>query len=443
MKKVLPATSISIKGAIREGLWSDTDIPIFYVHTPHEFNQLVSYVKFVNGSNGTVLYRGQNKNYDNLRPSGARDSKKAISTVLIQKVLDDSDLLNYFKLDDPEIAGWKNYQEIVVEATLQHYGAKTYCMDFVDNHWCALWFGLYEFNPNGTYVKRTDVDEFLYIYLYLADTNGATIRGLYIGDEVYTVDLRKAIPSYFLRPASQHGWIVRKKVRSKDCDYKDNVLCVIKIRVGDADTWLGSGTLLSANNFFPDYSIDEGYGILLSRQVRSGVYKKKYSAIFPCNTIYNFYHDSKHSHEYFTSDTTRHLRPKVTASYSGEDGSIHTIDTINTLYTLLLEKGWSQESCENGKAWDERNPCAYQSAATALLVKEIFGGDIFRYMRKDKWHYFNFIDDIYIDLTYQEYHDSPFTEYSKYKDKDITSRRLKETEDREQILKSNIGLLIA
>ena len=123
-------------------------------------------------------------------------------------------------------------------------------MDFVDNHWCALWFGLYKFNADGTYSKRSDKTGFLYIFLYLADTNGANIRGLYIGDEVYTVDLRKAMPSYFLRPASQHGWVVRKKERKDDCDYKDNVLCVIKIKVEDADNWLGSGALLSQENFF-------------------------------------------------------------------------------------------------------------------------------------------------------------------------------------------------
>jgi len=27
---------------------------------------------------------------------------------------------------------------------LQHYGSSTRCMDFVDNHWIALWFGLYQ-----------------------------------------------------------------------------------------------------------------------------------------------------------------------------------------------------------------------------------------------------------------------------------------------------------
>lgn len=107
MKKELPSSVITIKGATIEGKWGDTDLPVFCVHTPHEFNQLVGYVKFINGSNGTVLYRGQNQKYDNLKPSGARDKKKAVSSALIEKALKDADILNYFKLDVPEIDGWK------------------------------------------------------------------------------------------------------------------------------------------------------------------------------------------------------------------------------------------------------------------------------------------------------------------------------------------------
>lgn len=438
MKKELPSSVIAIKGATIEGKWSDTGIPVFCVHTPHEFNQLIGYVKFINGSNGTVLYRGQNQKYDNLKPSGARDKKKAVSSKLIETALKDADILNYFKLDDPEINGWKKYQEIIIEAALQHYGGKTYCMDFVDNHWCALWFGLYKFNADGTYSKRSDKTGFLYIFLYLADTNGANIRGLYIGDEVYTVDLRKAMPSYFLRPASQHGWVVRKKERKDDCDYKDNVLCVIKIKVEDADNWLGSGALLSQENFFPDYSIDEGYGILLSRQERSGVYKPKYNLIFPPKTIQNYHH----SNEFFVSDKSKKLKPVTPANYLDEDGKEHPIDSINTLYALLLEKGWSQESSENEAKWAPRNPCTYQSAATALLVQDLFGGEILRYNRKDKSHYFNYIDGVYVDLTSQEYREHPFTQYEKCTDGGIGKKKIKNTQDKKSILIKNVGLHI-
>ena len=94
------------------------------------------------------------------------------------------------------------------------------------------------FQRNSLYVKRKDTDGFLYIYMYLADTNGPCIRGMYIGEKTYTVDLRKALPSYFLRPAAQHGWVVRNHKRV-ECDYDDNVVCVAKILISDAAKWLG------------------------------------------------------------------------------------------------------------------------------------------------------------------------------------------------------------
>ena len=436
MKKVLPASVATIKGATIEGMWSDTDIPLFRVHTQHEFNQLVGYVKFINGSNGTVLYRGQNQKYDNLKPSGARDRVNAVSSDLIEQVIKDADMINYFKLDDPEINGWKKYQEIVIESVLQHYGAKTYCMDFVDNHWCALWFGLYRFNPNGTYIKRSDRTGYIYFFLYLADTNGANIRGLYIGDEIYTVDLRKAIPSYFLRPASQHGWVVRKKERNGDCDYKDNVLCVIEISVEDADNWLGNGTLLSQDNFFLDYLIDDGYNVLLSRQDRSGLYKNNYNLIFSPQTIQNYHHFN----EYYISDRAKEPNPIVTATYLDKNGDTQSIDSINTLYVLLLEKGWSKETCDNAKMWNSRNPCECQSAVTATLVQDIFGGEIFRGKKSNHTHYFNCINGVYVDLTSQEYYEPSFTRYEMCKDKGIGKKKVNKIRNQKSILLKNIGL---
>ena len=49
------------------------------------------------------------------------------------------------------------FQRLVIEAVLQHYGATTYCVDFVDNHWTALWFGLYEWDKaNYRYLLRNN-----------------------------------------------------------------------------------------------------------------------------------------------------------------------------------------------------------------------------------------------------------------------------------------------
>lgn len=225
------------KELVNVGRWpSNTDVansvPIYHVSSPQAFNQIIGYAKFINGSNGTVLYRGQSANYDSLLPSGARPGKVPVPDSTINAMRADEDFSKFIGLESSDIRGWERYQSILIESVLQHYGANTYCMDFVDNHWCALWFGLYRFVDNQ-YTKRTGANEKLYVYLYLADTNGACVRGMYIGEDTYIIDLRRALPSTFSRPAAQHGWIVRKHQREA-CNYDDRVIGVVEIDVEDA-----------------------------------------------------------------------------------------------------------------------------------------------------------------------------------------------------------------
>lgn len=289
MKKVLPYPPNEIKNAKSKGKWGHFDIPIFSVSTMHEFNQLVGYIKYQNASNGTVLYRGQPQDHGALKPSGNRGNG-CVPNELISELAKDKSFRHYLGLDSDEISGWKKYQEIIISAVLQHYGANTSCMDFVDNHWCALWFGMHSFNSRTrSYIRREDMEGSLYIYLYLADTNCASVHGLYLGEDTYTVDLRKALPSYFLRPASQHGWVVCGSDIEHSKDYAGNVLCVIEAKVGEADGWLGTGELLTAENFFPDYNIDDGYKVLLTKQKRSGVYKQNSKLILPVDTVKNYH----------------------------------------------------------------------------------------------------------------------------------------------------------
>lgn len=111
MKKVLPYLSNEIKSAKSKGVWGHYDIPIFSVSTMHEFNQLVGYVKYLNASNGTVLYRGQPKDWGALKPSGNRGNG-CVSSELISALAKDKDFRRYLGLDSYEISGWKKYQEI-------------------------------------------------------------------------------------------------------------------------------------------------------------------------------------------------------------------------------------------------------------------------------------------------------------------------------------------
>ena len=378
------------------GYWPSTakpsnGVPIYHVSSPQAFNQVVGYAKFINGSNGTVLYRGQNKNYDSLPPSGARKGKTPVPDTTIDAMRKDPDIVRFFSLDSEDIKGWERYQNILIESVLQHYGANTYCMDFVDNHWCALWFGLYSFVDNH-YEKRTEPGEKLYVYLYLADTNGACVRGMYIGEETYTVDLRKALPSTFARPAAQHGWIVRKHLREK-CNYDDGIIGVIEIDVDHAVKWLGEGELLSQENFFPDYSRDQGYKVLLWRQLRSGL-PSKWSKILPVDTICNYHY----SNTFYLSNPNVQLTPLRNL----ETTSGKTITSITGLYSLLLETGWSKDTCVPELLWDEANPVIGQSLATALLVQKCFGGEVFYFDYSNRTHHFNYIHGCYVDLTFDE-----------------------------------------
>ena len=376
------------------GHWPTTDssskVPIYHVDTIHEFNRLIGYAKFKNGSHGTVLYRGQNKDYGALVPSGARPGKGSLDKSIVKAICNDELLLKFIQLNDADIAGWNEYQQVIVESIIQHYGGNTLCMDFVDNHWSALWFGVYKFEENKYHI-RTDSNGNLYVYLYLADTNGATIRGMSIGEDTYTVDLRKALPSIFQRPASQHGWIVReKKAKAAGCNYNNRVIGVIEVSVSDAIEWIGNGTLMSQENFFPSFEIDQGYSVLLQRQYRSGLIST-YRKVLPSGTICNY----NLRDTFFCSDS----KPILTKKRLVIDHK--AVNTLESLYDALLKNGWQQNTCEKSDVWKEDNPCEYQSGPTALLVQLFFGGDIGLKTYRGFAHYYNIIDGTIVDLASQ------------------------------------------
>ena len=341
---------------------------------------MVGYVKHINAGAGTVLYRGQCDLYEKVIPSIYHDRGKIIHNnkllnQAIQNIFNDEPFLHFLGFRNTRIQGWQLYEKLIIEAVLQHYGAKTYCVDFVDNHWTALWFGLYRWNTNiNSYIIRSDgesdlgkkfisynknyckqelpleptiesvsldtdkikelmknashgtitlealiekhrqsrlkskyrewnkqcrsVNEHnlkydnyeqashLYLFLYVSETNSACINGLYLGEETYTIDLRKALPSTFLRPCSQHGWVVRGI--KDDFDFNTNICCIIRINVDLAKQMLGSGTLLSQENFFPDENVDQGYNILLQRQKDSRI-ETAYNKLLPSGMIPDFY----------------------------------------------------------------------------------------------------------------------------------------------------------
>ena len=269
---------------------------VFEVNDLSSFNAIIGAAKHKNSS-GTVLYRGQCKLYDHLIPSikhndTTYENNKIILIDALEKMYRDKDITDFFDFNE-DVEGWELYIKTTLEAALQHYGAKTRSVDFVDNHWTALWFALNEYDSvsctyhNRAMTNTNETEQYGYIILYLAETNVPEVNGLYLGSETYTIDLRKSLPPSFLRPLSQHGWIVTKKekkpskkgskspkkaddedaistVNSDQYVFDDNVVGIVRIKTSLINKMLGDGSLLSQNNFFPSPEIDTGYAKLLT-----------------------------------------------------------------------------------------------------------------------------------------------------------------------------------
>lgn len=391
--------SKKIEGTEYIGTWSDRKTPVYDILDIYGLNKIVGYVKHRYASEGTVLFRGQCRIYKHLVPSIKHEADKQEKNYLIlketiNKIYKDKSFEEYFDFNKM-VKGWEIYAKTTFEAVLQHYGAKTLSVDFVDNLWVALWFGLYSYNSKQkNYLRRNSeestcnveegiieyyslhdkrVDDFkkkygdmsiamfskdniekgkqyiidtieshgmnsfgenrnedidvvsnidnntnrekirkkyqslvnekelalkryqernneplLFLYLYLAETEVPEVHGLYLGKKTYTVDLRRAIPSSFLRPVAQHGWIV--KGIEENYSFDDDVVCVLRLTVKMVDELLGHGELLSQENFFPTPKIDNGYLYLLQHQEGSGFEKKGEDTILPKDmlTCYNY-----------------------------------------------------------------------------------------------------------------------------------------------------------
>ena len=94
----------------------------------------------------------------------------------------------------------------------------------------------------------------------LCDDNG----GVYEGTETKLVDLRKALPSYFLRPHAQHAYMIRKN-ESYPEDYSDLIIGIAKIPTVLGLKWLGQNDFLTVSSLFPAAYFDSGYAVLLKQ----------------------------------------------------------------------------------------------------------------------------------------------------------------------------------
>lgn len=282
-------------------------VPIYRINTTSAFNQIIGFAKFKNSEYGNVYYRGINSLYNNVLPSLMRNRAKGIPddlTRICQNIENDarlSDSLKLRKTKQPKKEehfrmnkGISRFNKYTIESLLQHYVGATRFLDVVDNHWIALWMGLHQFEMHGksgrycSCIKRRillgDVleqrvgkaskEDNIYVYVLLIAMPHATSTpqfGINQTENFIEVDLRKALPSIYLRPHAQHALVIRKRDKqniNQTASYYDmaqQVVGILKIRIDIADEWLGYGDLMSAKNIFPSPSVDQGYNTLLMR----------------------------------------------------------------------------------------------------------------------------------------------------------------------------------
>lgn len=244
------------------------DIPVYEINSFHSLTQFIGFGKYMNREVGNVYLRGQTSLYSgNLPPSALRSP----SINYAQRVS------LYKKHINESLAQTKNFKDrdnLIIEPMLQHYGIRTYWLDIVDNVWVALWFAVHKTNSKiidgreYIHIFENDGDQYGYIFLIGSDATkeDANKPGVYVGKQTTLVDLRKAVPSYFLRPHAQHALMLKKNSSelSDYADYSDHIVAIAKISVSNALKWIGQTGLLSVQSLFPPPYYDTGYEQLLN-----------------------------------------------------------------------------------------------------------------------------------------------------------------------------------
>lgn len=167
----IPKELTSIEHTRLIGYWNNEQTPVYEVTSVHGLNQIIGYVKHTNADYGTVLYRGQARLHEKLIPSilhgnpDEKELKKRNKNLKkhVNNILAD-DKMNALLHFDESTSNREFYKRYVAESMLQHYGVRTHFQDFVDNHWTALWFGLYELKKQKMPGSPASSDFYEYFY---------------------------------------------------------------------------------------------------------------------------------------------------------------------------------------------------------------------------------------------------------------------------------------
>lgn len=238
-------------------------IKVYNIETVHDLTQFIGFGKYMNNQSCNVFLRGQTDLYNgNLIPSLYRGRTK-FDTITAKY----NQRMNKLKAD---IDSFSQYDRCVLEPLLQHYGVKTTYLDLVDNVWVALWFALHQtksesINSHEYVYYSNNTNQYSYILLVATDAiNVSEKNGVYEGDTTRLVDLRKALPSYFLRPHAQHAYMLKKKGEAVS-DYSDLIIGIAKIPTELGFKWIGTSEFLTVSTLFPAAYFDSGYKILLKK----------------------------------------------------------------------------------------------------------------------------------------------------------------------------------
>ena len=167
----IPKELTSIENTRLIGYWNNDQTPVYEVTSVHGLNQIIGYIKHTNADYGTVLYRGQARLHEKLIPSilhgnpDEKELKKRNKNLKnhVNNILADEKMNTLLHFDE-STNNREFYKRYVAESMLQHYGVRTHFQDFVDNHWTALWFGLYELKKQKMAGSPASSDFYEYFY---------------------------------------------------------------------------------------------------------------------------------------------------------------------------------------------------------------------------------------------------------------------------------------
>lgn len=239
------------------------EINVYNIENVHDLTQFIGFGKYMNNQSCNVFLRGQTDLYSgSLIPSLYRGRNK-VDTITSKY----NQRMNKLKT---QVDSFSQYDRCVLEPLLQHYGVKTTYLDLVDNIWVALWFALYQaksesINSHEYIYYSRNTNPYSYILLVATDAiNISEKSGVYEGKTTRLVDLRKALPSYFLRPHAQHAYMLKKKGTAVS-DYSDLIIGIAKIPTELGFKWIGTSEFLTVSSLFPAAYFDSGYKILLKK----------------------------------------------------------------------------------------------------------------------------------------------------------------------------------